>query len=155
MAILHFFLSFSFLFCSLLQPHKVFVGICHVLVAQHLNSLLWLGEIPRGNLHPKGCRYSPSLLFGIFHELMWASLVAHLPAMQETQIWPLGREDPLEKEMTTHSSILAWKILWTEEPGMLQFMGSQRVGHDWATNTHLSSRNSDRPDKCPVMGLQQ
>ena len=47
-----------------------------------------------------------------------------------------GWEDPLEKEMATNSSILAWKISWTEEPGGLQSMGSQRVGHDWVTNTH-------------------
>ena len=47
-------------------------------------------------------------------------------------IWSLGWEDPLEKEMTTHSSILAWKIPWTEKPGMLQFMGPQRVIYDWA-----------------------
>ena len=50
----------------------------------------------------------------------------------------LGREDPLEKEMATHSSILAWKIPWTEEPGRLQSMGSQRVGHDRATSLSLS-----------------
>ena len=55
--------------------------------------------------------------------------------MQETQVQTLGREDPLEKGMATHSSILAWEIPWTEEPGGLQSMGSQRVGHDWATNT--------------------
>ena len=53
-----------------------------------------------------------------------------LPAMRETRVQSLGQEDPLEKEMTTHSSILAWKIPWTEEPGRLQSMGSQRVGHD-------------------------
>ena len=52
--------------------------------------------------------------------------------MQETQVWFLGVEDPLEKEMATHSSILAWKIPWTEDPGRPQSMGSQRVGHDWA-----------------------
>ena len=52
---------------------------------------------------------------------------------QETQLWFLGREDPLEKEMATDSSVLAWKITWTEEPGRLQSMESQRVGHDWAT----------------------
>ena len=61
-------------------------------------------------------------------------LVAHmakdLPAMQETWVRSLGREDPLEKGMATHSSILAWRIPWTEEPGGLQFMRSQRVGHD-------------------------
>ena len=63
-----------------------------------------------------------------------ASLVAqslkHLPPMQLTWVRSLGREDPLEKEMATHSSILAWRIPWTEEPGGLQSMGSQRVGHD-------------------------
>ena len=51
-------------------------------------------------------------------------------AMQETQVQSLGGEDPLEKEMATHSSILVWKIPWTEEPGGLQSVGSQRVGHD-------------------------
>ena len=51
-------------------------------------------------------------------------------AMQETQVQSLGWEDPLEKEMATHSSILAWRIPWTEEPGRLQSMGSQRVGHN-------------------------
>ena len=59
----------------------------------------------------------------------WASLVAHivknLPAMWETQVQPLGQEDLLEKDMATHSSILAWKIPWTEEPGRLWSMGSQ------------------------------
>ena len=64
----------------------------------------------------------------------FTSLVAQrlkcLPGMQETRVQSLGREDPLEKEMTTHSSTLAWKIPWMEEPGRLQSMGSQRVGHD-------------------------
>ena len=70
-----------------------------------------------------------------------ASLVVQrlkrLPAMQETWVRSLGREDPLEKEMATHSSILAWKIPWTEEPGGLQSTGSQRVRHDWATSLSL------------------
>ena len=65
----------------------------------------------------------------------WSSLIAQLvknpPAMRETWVQFLGLEDPLEKEMATHSSILAWKIPWTEEPGGLQSMGSQRVGHNW------------------------
>ena len=56
--------------------------------------------------------------------------IKNLPAMQETQVPSLGREDSLEKGMATHSSILAWRIPWTEEPGGLQSMGSQRVGHD-------------------------
>ena len=57
-------------------------------------------------------------------------MVKNLPLMEETQVQSLGQEDPLEKEMTTHSSILAWRIPWTEEPGGLQCMESQRVGHD-------------------------
>ena len=57
-------------------------------------------------------------------------MVKNLPAMQETQVGSLGWEDPLEKGKATHSSILAWRILWTEEPGGLQSMGLQRVRHD-------------------------
>ena len=57
-------------------------------------------------------------------------MVKKLPEMQETWIQPLGQEGPLEKGMATYSSILAWTISWTEEPGGLQSMGSQRVGHD-------------------------
>ena len=59
-----------------------------------------------------------------------AQLLKNLPAVQETRVLSLDWEDPLEKEMATHSSILAWKISWTEEAGGLQSMGSQRVGHD-------------------------
>ena len=59
-----------------------------------------------------------------------AQLVQNLPAVQETWVRSLGWEDPLEKEMATHSSILAWKISWVEEPGRLQSMWSQRVRHD-------------------------
>ena len=59
-----------------------------------------------------------------------AQRVKHLPAMLETRVRSLGQEDPLEKEMATHSSILAWRIPWMEEPGRLQPMGSQRVGQD-------------------------
>ena len=71
-------------------------------------------------------------------EYFWASLVAQMvkrrPAVWETWVQSLGQEDSLEKEMATHSSTLAWKIPWTEEPGGLQSMGSQRVRHDWATS---------------------
>ena len=67
----------------------------------------------------------------------WASLVAWLvnntPAMRETWVQSLGWEDPLEEGMATHSSILAWRIPWTQEPGGLQSMGSQKVGHSWMT----------------------
>ena len=58
-----------------------------------------------------------------------AQIVKNLPAMQETQVRSLGWEDPLEKGMATHSSILAWRVPWTKEPGGLQSMGLQRVGH--------------------------
>ena len=74
----------------------------------------------------------------------WASLVAQmvkkLRAMWDTQVQSQDWEDPLEKECTTHSSILAWQIPWTEEPGGLQFMGSQRVRMIEATNTHTNSK---------------
>ena len=63
-----------------------------------------------------------------------AQTVKHLPAVQETWVHPPGWEDPLEKEMATHSSTLAWKIPWMGEPGRLQSMGPQRVRHDWATS---------------------
>ena len=72
---------------------------------------------------------------------MWISLVAQmvkcLPAVWVTQVQSLGQEDPLEKEMATHSSILAWKIPWMEEPGRLRSMGLQRFGHDWVTSLSL------------------
>ena len=79
-------------------------------------------------------KYSMGILIGIY-----------LPAMRETWVWSLGREDPLEKEMAAHSSTFAWKIPWTEEPGRLQSMGSQRFRHDWATSLHFTfsfQRNS-------------
>ena len=63
--------------------------------------------------------------------------VKNLPATRETWVQSLGQEDPLKKEMATHSSILAWRIPWTEEPGGVQSMRSQRVGHDRATCTSL------------------
>ena len=66
--------------------------------------------------------------------LWWLRTVKHLPTMWETWARSLGREDPLEKEMATHSRILAWKIPWAEDPGRLQSMGSQRVEHDWETS---------------------
>ena len=60
-------------------------------------------------------------------------MVKRLPTMQETWFWSLGQEDPLEKEMATHSSTFAWRIPWTEEAGGLQSIGSYEVGHDWVT----------------------
>ena len=74
------------------------------------------------------------LAFSISVPFLWASLMAqminNLPAMWETWVQSLGQEDPLEKEMATHCSILAWEIPWTEEPGGLQPMELQRVGHN-------------------------
>ena len=64
-----------------------------------------------------------------------AQMVENLPVMQETWVQSLSREDPLEKGIATHSSILAWRIPWTEEPSGLQSMESQRVGHDKSANT--------------------
>ena len=72
-----------------------------------------------------------------------AQRVKNLPAMRETWLRSLGWEDLLEKGMATHSGILAWRIPWTEEPGGLQSMGSQRVGHDSATNTHSHIHRMD------------
>ena len=68
-------------------------------------------------------------------EMLWraslvAQLIKNLPAMQETWVQSLGQEDPLEKGMATHSSVFAWRIPWTEEPGGLQAMGLRTVGHD-------------------------
>jgi hypothetical protein len=67
-------------------------------------------------------------------QILMAQRLKHLPAIQETWVRSLGQEDPLEKEMATHSSTLAWRIPWTEEPGGLQSMRSQRVGHEGATS---------------------
>ena len=69
-----------------------------------------------------------------------AQMVKRLSAVQETRFWYLGWEDPLEKEIAAHSSILACKIPWTAEPGRLLSMGSQRVGHDWATSLHFKTK---------------
>ena len=74
-----------------------------------------------------------------------AQRVKHLPAMWETRVQSLGQEDPLEKEMATHSSTVAWKISWMEEAGGLQSMGSQRIGHNGATSLHFLPENSPSP----------
>ena len=83
-----------------------------------------------------------------FPKFLVAQTVKNLPAMQETQIRSLGQEDPLEEGMATHSSILAWRIPWTEEPGRLQSTGSQRVGHDWATVTYSLNLSVASPPHC-------
>ena len=78
--------------------------------------------------------------------------VKRLPAVQETWVQSLGQEDPLEKEMATHSSTLVWKIPWTETPGRLQSMGSQRVGHDWVTSLSQEYRRHWRGGFYPWVG---
>ena len=88
-------------------------------------------KFPKDQVHNPFC----------FRTSLVAQKVKRLPTMQETWVWSLGRKDPLEKEMATHSSTLAWKIPWMEECGRLQSMGSQRVGHDWATSLHLYHLN--------------
>ena len=101
-------------------------------MATHSSILTW--EVPQ--TEEPGGLYIVHGITIVGHKLVtkWAFLVAqrvkHLPAMQETRVRSLGWEDALEKEMATHSSILAWRIPWTEEPGRLQSTGSQRVGHN-------------------------
>ena len=74
-------------------------------------------------------RYFYCVLY-FYGAFLVAQMVKNLPAMQETQVKSLGREDPLEEEVAIHSTVLAWRIPWTEEPDKLQSMGLQRVGHD-------------------------
>ena len=93
--------------------NKLCSTICIVLLSEFVSRNAWLQQQYK--------EISTSLV---------AQTVERLPTVQETGVRSLGQEDPLEKEMATHSSILAWKIPWTEEPGWLLFMGSQRVGHD-------------------------
>ena len=98
----------------------------------------WLQSLFVVILDPKTIKSVTVFLFSPIY-LPWSSLVAqmvkNLPAMRDTWVWSMDWEDPLKKEMSTHSSILSWNITWTEEPGGLHSMRLQRVGHDWATNT--------------------
>ena len=128
-------------------------------MATHSSILAW--RIPwteePGRLQSMGSQSRTQLKrFSTHVHIHWNSLVAQtvksLPAVQETWVQSLGREDPLEKEMATHSSIFAWKTPWTEKPGRLQSMGSKRVRHDCATSlshkhyhgTFVKTRNQQR-----------
>ena len=82
---------------------------------------------------------------------METQMVKNLPAMQEAGVQSLGWEDPLEEGMATHSSILAWRIPWTEEPCGLQTKESQRVRYDWVTDIHMCHQN---PNLCVYVGRQ-
>ena len=86
----------------------------------------------------------PYSIFSQISASLEAQTVKCMPAMQETGVWSQGWEDPLEKEMATHSSILAWRIPRTKEPGELQSMGSRRVRHDWATSLSFSFLKSSK-----------
>ena len=94
-----------------------------------------------------------SLLSGMISTKLVAQTVKCLSAMRETWVGSLGREDPLEKEMATHSSTLAWKIPWMEEPGRLWSMGSLRVGHDCSTSLSLSciGEGNGNPLQCSCL----
>ena len=102
---------------------------------------MWLPEACTRHPVPRRCCWDIEIvssegIFVIYLPFSWASLVAqmvkNLPEMQETHVQSMGQEEPLEKGMTTHSNSLSWRIPWTEEPGELQSMGLQRVGHDFA-----------------------
>ena len=114
----------------------VFLCVCFLLLLLNCMSSLYILEINPLSVSSFANIFSRSvgLLFVVVYGFLWASLVAQrlkrLPARRETRIQSLGREDPLEKEMVTHSSILVWRIPWTEEPGRLQSMGLQRVRHN-------------------------
>ena len=88
--------------------------------------------------------------FCLFVLTMVAQMVKRLSTMLETQVQALGWEDPLEKEMAIHSSTIAWRIPWTEEPGRLQSMGSQRVGHNWAISVSQSRDKSTQSIFCSI-----
>ena len=93
------------------------------------------------------------LVYTLWRASLVAQMVKNPPAIQETWIQSLGWEDPLEEGMATHSSILAWRIPWTEEPGGLQSMGLQRVGHDWMTkhSTHrVLARKCTKKKRDPI-----
>ena len=108
-------------------------------MAAHSSVLAWRipgtvepGGLPSMGSHRVGHDWSD---LAAAAKMIMASLVAQrlkcLPLMRETQVRSLGREDPLEKEVATHSCIISWRIPWMEEPGRLQSIGSQRVRHDW------------------------
>ena len=116
-------------------------------MATHSSVLAWRipgtadpGGLPSMGSHRVGYNWSD---LAAAAASLW--VIKNLSEMWETRVRPLGQEDPLEKGMATHSSILAWRIPWTEDPGGLQSMGLKRDGQDWATNTftfHLLGKYS-------------
>ena len=134
------------LLCKYLTDHRSFRWLNTILKLiiwlEHFKKNTWINSTLTTILFPSIYTFEKpdfqSASWFTLCQLQCSSLVAHmvkcLPVMQNTQVQSLGQEDPLEKEMAIHSSTLAWKILWTEEPGRLPSMGSQRVRHDWATS---------------------
>ena len=139
---------------SILQKRSIiscFLGLWHCLAPTHpkIDCLNFRFQNPSvlsiNSFYGNRCMLSSTLgnkwIWHLTHctDISWTSLVdqmvKNLPAIQETQVWFLGHKDPLEKGMATNSRILAWRLPWMEEPSRLQSMGSQRVGHDWVTNT--------------------
>ena len=113
-----------------------------------------LGKRPCTSSLGNGCSFSYSEHSRMTKKV--AQKVKNLPAIQETWVRALGQKDPLEKVVVTHSRILAWRIPWTKEPGGLQSMGSQRVRHDWETNTltfTLQVNTSQETNLCEYSGL--
>ena len=136
---------FSCVYCMSSLEKCLFSSLAHCLIGTFFFFWNWAAGIAFIFLRLILCPLLCLLLFppnlkAVF-SFLWASLVAqrlkHLPAMRETWVRSLDQEDPLEKEMATHSSILAWRIPWTEVPGGLQSMGSQRIGHDWVISLSL------------------
>ena len=113
-------------------------------MATHSSVLAWRipgtgepGGLPSMGSHRVGHNWSNLIASILQRASLIAQSVKNLPAMQETWVWFLAWEDPLEKGMATHFSILAWRIPWTEEPGKLWSMGLLRIGHDCATSLSL------------------
>ena len=124
-------------------------------MAPHYSTLAWKipwmekpGGLPSMGLHRVRHNWS-DLAAAAAAELHWGSFpggsaVKNPPATPKMCVWSLGREDPLEEGVATHSSILAWRIPWMEEPGGLQSLRLQRVGHDWSNWTHTQSSTETR-----------
>ena len=127
----------SFIYCPLISTSK-----CTQILKSRIHQFQWFSNnifqtLPKISLL---FFHEPYVLkhFDSLNTLTVAQTVKHLPTVQKTWVQSLGWEHLLEKEMVTQSSILAWKIPWTEKPGKLQSMGSQRVEHDWATSLSLT-----------------
>ena len=124
---------FSLIYISILNnlgPDHIYIYFFSCQLAERI----FLNKI----WHQYNSANSKHLCKTIWHASLVAQRLKRLPAMWETWVRSLGQEDPLKKEMATHSSILAWRIQWTEELGGLQSTGSQRIRHDWVTSLSLS-----------------